>query len=171
MKKPVFTTWMVYSVPILGLIVLFAYASTANLRNSIIQATAVFFLQAAAALAAGAVLGILFGMPRPAAGNSSNGQTVDTGRIGDIADWLTKLFVGISITQFYPFLRLLKHYTDEVARNLTVISNVSGGGVLLASILCYSAWGFLVAIVATHQYWQSKAGAGGPSGAAGDVVR
>jgi len=60
-----------------------------------------------AALAFGALLGLLFGIPRSMQGASPSGETPATGgqryrsntNLEEISDWLTKIIVGVSLTQ------------------------------------------------------------------------
>jgi hypothetical protein len=68
-------------------------------------AWAIAVLWAAACLVIGGIVGFLFGIPRPA----NRTSTKDESPIEQIADWLTKIIVGLSLTKLSKTPGYLDH--------------------------------------------------------------
>jgi glucan phosphoethanolaminetransferase (alkaline phosphatase superfamily) len=105
----------------------------------------------AASTIAGAFLGFLFGIPRSLA--STAASLVEQSQAGtkttvtpntnleQISDWLTKILVGVGLTQLQS---LPKIFSDLSASLAALLPNVPAGGIVtLASIIAFLFAGFL----------------------------
>ncbi|MFF0267466.1 hypothetical protein [Kribbella sp. NPDC004536] len=88
-----------------GLLATIAYAATGPKASLTVVSASVMI--AVAALGSGVLIGILFGVPRTTAGTDrpAEGHPVVPGigantNLEQISDWLTKILVGVSLTQF-----------------------------------------------------------------------
>lgn len=130
----------------LGLIVLIGLAFHPPSRW---QSTASAFLLAGAAVAAGVLIGFLFGIPRARQQSSApgDGQTPAEGfvvntNLEQISDWLTKIIVGVGLIQLATFPGKLKALAGYFAAAINS-PNVSSS--LVLAILGYFAiFGFLL---------------------------
>lgn len=125
---------------------------------------------ASAATVCGALLGFLFGIPRSLQGNmagaqgdtahppsgsatSSGGPSAATlyganTSLEQISDWLTKILVGIGLTQLTQLPSALQSYSEFVGRALP---NVAGGAVFVgAETLYFAICGFLASYLWTR---------------------
>ncbi|MEV6521596.1 hypothetical protein AB0M43_06655 [Longispora sp. NPDC051575] len=110
-------------------------------------------LVSVAALAVGALLGFLFGIPRtlqherPTGGHGGAAYGVNT-NLEQISDWLTKILVGVGLVQFAVIGR-------QFGRLVSAVGEAFGGGAagrLVAGTLmvAFLLSGFLVGYVATR---------------------
>jgi ABC-type amino acid transport system permease subunit len=105
---------------------------------------AIAVLWAAACLVIGAIIGFLFGIPRPA----NRSSTKDESPIEQIADWLTKIIVGLSLTK----LGKIPGYLDSLASYVMdgIGKETASHSAALAMILYFSALGFIGGCVLTN---------------------
>jgi hypothetical protein len=105
----------------------------------------------AAATIAGAFLGFLFGIPRSLA--STAASLVEQSQAGtktivmpntnleQISDWLTKILVGVGLTQLQSLPKIFSDLSTSLA---ALLPNVPAGGIVtLASIIAFLLAGFL----------------------------
>lgn len=116
---------------------------------------------ALAAAMVGALLGFLFGVPRyardpatgadPAAsGRSAEGQWDHNTNLEQVSDWLTKVLVGVGLTQFRSIGNALGSLLDELRPGLGAAESSSTfGGVVIAY---FGALGFIVGYIFTVVY-------------------
>jgi predicted acyltransferase len=108
-------------------------------------------LVAAAALAAGLLLGFLFGIPKTDQPNPAGGQTQTTPKkltlkantnLVEISDWLTKMIVGVGLSQLSTLPGKLKSLAGYFA---TAFGPPAAPGSLVLAILGYfGIFGFLL---------------------------
>jgi hypothetical protein len=144
--------WMIVA----GTIAVAVYALQSVGPRSVLSTLAVGILLSGASLLAGGLVGFLFGIPRspqplttPAEpGKSpSTGAPPQSGRDGyqgntnleQISDWLTKILVGVGLTQIPAIRDALKQSADYMGAGL----GPAGPQVAMATILYFSVCGFL----------------------------
>lgn len=108
---------------------------------------------AGAAFAMGSVIGFLFGIPRLAS-DSSNPANNASGYEGNdnllqVSDWLTKIIVGVGLTQLYSIPSALRKYAEYLS-NAAGLSNVA---LIVFIILYFSVFGFLFGYLWTRLYF------------------
>jgi tetratricopeptide (TPR) repeat protein len=147
-------------VGLAGLIALVVYASRCGEWRQCLSVACVGIMAAGAAFLIGGVLGFLFGIPRTVAGDGrqattlreSHGAAESTSYLPNtdleqIADWLTKILVGVGLTQLSSIPLKMTDLGNELAPGL-------GGSVPLAEglsvyfVLC----GFLIGFLWTRLY-------------------
>ena len=140
--------WMVVA----GTIAVVVYALQSVGRQGILSTLAVGVLLSGASLLAGGLVGFLFGIPRspqpppqprPQSPNPES-QTTRDGYQGNtnleqISDWLTKILVGVGLTQIPAIRDALKQSADYMGAGL----GPAGPQVALVSMLYFSVCGFL----------------------------
>jgi len=126
---------------VVGAVILIPFVVGIHPSWSALSAAAIF---AAASAAAGGLLGLLFGVPRVATGQQTENTTVPgiiaNTNLEQISDWLTKIIVGVSLTQFATIKRNGLHLFNAMAPAL-------GGGATAASfagaeVIYFSVLGF-----------------------------
>lgn len=99
-----------------------------------------------AALIVGGLIGFLFGVPRSAGSNSENNAEFQPNtNLEQISDWLTKVLVGVGLTQ----IATLPDQMGRLGAFLSPALGNSEGGVAfgVATTLYFSACGFFVAYI------------------------
>lgn len=141
------------------IIILAIYAARANDSRILLWGT----ITACCGALSGGVLGLLFGLPtthRPATtgGSGESGQGSDGGSgydestsLEQVADWLTKIIVGLTLTQYPAWIA---HF-EILAGNITNMmlgqsANPAPGGVL---IVTYTIIGFVVSYLWMRRYF------------------
>jgi|SRR3954469_3142505 len=111
-------------------------------------------------LAIGCLLGFLFGIPKiaqpqqpsqpgtPSASGPQYRQLVNT-NLGEISDWLTKIFVGLGLVELKSAWPALGKVSAYMARNACAVSCVPLAG---AIVLTFGVLGFLCGYLATRMY-------------------
>jgi hypothetical protein len=126
------------------------YAVQPATRSENLSVLGVGLFVAGAALVLGGILGFLFGIPRTlqrestASEQSGEDATVDyqaNTNLEQISDWLTKMLVGVGLTQLTSMPAYLKGVTEYIATGLG--SRPSDPIIALALILYFSVIGFL----------------------------
>jgi hypothetical protein len=132
---------------LVGLVLLIPFAVQIHPSWLVLGSAAMF---AAASIAAGSLLGLLFGVPRSVAaghatgdadGSTLGGITANT-NLEQISDWLTKILVGVSLTQLFTIKRNALHLFNAMAPSL-------GGGAQAAAfagaeVVYFSVLGFFM---------------------------
>jgi len=145
-----------------GCLVIPLYAAQASSFLKFISIAGVAFLVAFSSLLAGGLLGFLFGIPRtlqqgekPAdqeksdAGTSGHGYEINT-NLEQISDWLTKILVGVGLTQIASVPSSLRGFADYVAPGL---GGFASSGVFAVALLLFCLIdGFLISYLWTRIY-------------------
>ncbi len=147
----------------LGVVTIFAFSLTAS-NPAVVGGVA--YLLAGACLLIGALAGFLFGIPRansPGEDDSINDRAAEVpnndakrqGRyrpntnLEQISDWLTKILVGVGLTQ----IRQLPSALDSAAAYIGTALGTSGGKALSVGILVYfPTAGFLFGFLWTRLF-------------------
>ena len=134
-----------------GLLVIAGFAITAPSIPAILASMATGTLVAAAAMLVGCLLGFLFGIPRTLQGEGGTEETADGGKGGvryeantnleQISDWLTKILVGVGLTQLSSAGEKLSALADFIAPGLAVSS--APRVLSIAIVTFFSVSGFL----------------------------
>jgi hypothetical protein len=127
---------------------------------------AVAILVAGAAFLAGALLGLLFGIPRylstdaptapPVGGAGAADQRAGGGRytpntnLEQISDWLTKIIVGVSLVELRGIAAATRRLVDFLAPGLG--GATSSPAFASALVVAYTVTGFIVAYLVTRLY-------------------
>ena len=132
----------------LGLVALFVYASQCSVWR---QVASVGFVVAGAALLVGGLSGFLFGIPHTIAADSRSPGTrisyLPSTDLEQIADWLTKILVGVSLTQISTIPSKLTRLGDYLKPSL------GGNATLAVGLSMYFALcGFLIGFLWTRIY-------------------
>jgi hypothetical protein len=129
----------------LGFVTLFLFAFH---QPAVLQTTASIFLLAGAALAAGILIGFLFGIPRArqqanaqSDPQSTEGYAVNT-NLEQISDWLTKIIVGVGLIQLATFPGKLKALAGYFAN--AIGPGTISGSLVLAILGFFAIFGFLI---------------------------
>ncbi len=147
-----------------GLIISCLYAMQSVNAGTFLTITGVAMATAGAAAFSGALLGFLFGIPRSLQGNGSQATDNETASKGDqkgigyhqntnleqISDWLTKILVGVGLTQLAAIPSTLQKFADFIAPGLGNFSNsrLFAVALLIYFLIC----GFLIAYLWTRLY-------------------
>ena len=140
------------ALPLTGLLATVFYAAGSD-NTAQVLASAVML--ALASTVVGGLVGFLFGVPRSAAGNddsrvtaTSHSRYLANTNLEQISDWLTKILVGLGLTQLGPIHDALKRLISSVepALGARPDSGVFGAALLV----CYTVSGFMCGWLATR---------------------
>ena len=101
------------------------------------------FLTAGATTVAAFLVGYLFGMPRESGtvnADAGRGRIVASTSLEQIADWLTKIIVGLGIAEFRKVIAYVGAFTDYLDRLCLLPAGIRS----LPIVLYFSPLGFLV---------------------------
>ncbi len=159
----------------IGLAIIVLYATQSTSIESFLSVVGVSAVLAGAALLSGGVLGFLFGIPRMLGRSVAfNPTSTDTGisrvnptsstdsdntytiqyqpntNLEDISDWLTKILVGVGLTQISTISGRLQAFADFAAPALGGFpsSGMFAIGILVYNLIC----GFLIGYLWTRLY-------------------
>lgn len=136
-----------------GVLAIILYALTYEL-SLVVQVLGVALLLAMASALGGGFLGILFGIPRtvlpPTDANHINGSNGQNGAIDykpnnnleEVSDWLTKIIIGVGLTQLITLPRAMRSLADYFRPALGNSDSSGGFGVVI--IFSFVVSGFLV---------------------------
>jgi hypothetical protein len=149
MAEPRVTSGLRYS-PLAGLVAVVIYAVTAGSFKDALDVFAVGAIVFAAALAVGALVGFLFGIPRrlqrETADPTAAGSLVVNTNLEQISDWLTKIIVGVGLVEIGKIAGGL----DSVAESVALGGRGSADSFALGLIVFSLVDGFLLAYVWTR---------------------
>ncbi len=109
-------------------------------------AWAIALLWAAACLVIGGIAGFLFGLPSPASSTSNSNEAP----IKQIADWLTKIIVGLTLTKLGKIPGYLDRWAAYVVEGIG--KGEASNSAALALILYFTALGFIGGCVLTNLF-------------------
>lgn len=154
-----------------GCVIVFLYAAQASTGGQFAAIVGVALVVACSALLAGGLLGFLFGIPRTiqqearpvAQPNGKPGEVPKEQRqeitygvntnLEQISDWLTKILVGVGLTQIATIPATLKEYAAFVGPGF---GNYANSGVFsIALLLFFLVDGFLISYLWTRLYFAS----------------
>jgi hypothetical protein len=155
----------------LGVMAIAMFAAQSAGWGAFATAAALALVVSGAAAMLGALLGFLFGIPRTSDGGGENGDpvagggaAVATGKEGSpaarpsryrvntalqqISDWLTKILVGVGLTQLNQLPTVYRRLAESLG---SVLPDRSGAGVFLVTIATYFViFGFLAGYICTR---------------------
>jgi hypothetical protein len=150
--SPVPALFGVGGVILIGLVPIGLYSS-ATTGSSGVSVFSLALLLGLAALTGGGLVGFLFGVPRrlqeTGAGNDpANQRYVGNTNLEQISDWLTKILVGVGLTQILQIPAQLQRLTAFLA---PALGNQPSSQVFALGLLGYfSIAGFLIGYLATR---------------------
>jgi hypothetical protein len=143
-----------------GLVVSALYCAQATGFLAFLSTAGVALTIAIASLAVGGLLGFLFGIPRalqhdrpvnseatPENANKTSGYQANT-NLEQISDWLTKILVGVGLTQLTTLPKALGSYADYAAKGFAGFVGVQAFAI--AQLVFYVIAGFLVSYLWTR---------------------
>jgi hypothetical protein len=141
------------------LIILFAFQPASNFLEYL-RIVAVTGMIALAANIAGAIPGFLFGVPRAGDLDSgAGGGAVDSGRLyrpntnlEQISDWLTKILVGVGLTQIGNIPGALDSISRSVIKGMPAGSESYYQPFVTATMIYFFACGFLFGYLTTRLF-------------------
>lgn len=146
--------WMV----LLGIVLLFLMSlyilpdKNTPFILSILFFSSIFIIIGLSALLIGVFVGFIFAIPKEnsVSGSSDIKQYLNNDNLVQISDWLTKIIVGVGLTQLYKIPSKLKELADYFSSLLGLHPpyGVLYGNVLVASVIYFIVLGFLIAY-----YW------------------
>jgi len=134
---------------VLGIVLLFAFAWSKYHPYSIIYSMAIV---AAGIFASASSLGFLFGIPRTASNNDNDKYSpkyIGNDNLLQISDWLTKIIIGVGLTQLYNIPIKLVH----LARYIAKFSGFRDESFVLFIVIFYLCLGFLFGYLWTRLYF------------------
>lgn len=141
------------AIPVTGLLTTLFYAAGSDNSGRVLASTLMLSL---AATVVGGLVGFLFGVPR-APGTGDGGSTTSAtlrGRylantsLEQISDWLTKILVGVGLTQVGPIHDALKRLIRSVEPALGAQPDSGTFGAAL--LICFAVSGFVCGWLATR---------------------
>lgn len=120
------------------------------------------FFWAIACLAAGSLLGIIFGIPRESVDNASTDTTRPAAwlrantNMEEISDWLTKLLVGAGLVELKALPQALGSAAKYVANSLTPLSRTPAAleSIAASIIIFFVVEGFIGGYLNTRVFFQ-----------------
>jgi hypothetical protein len=137
--------------PIAGVVALVFYAA----KVAGLSAFALALLTALGAGVAGGLLGFLFGIPRTITAGTSGSADAASGwfrsstSLEEIADWLTKILVGLGLASLGRLVRQIGNLIDFLAPAL----GPAGEQVAFGVLTLFSVSGFLIFYLTTRIYF------------------
>jgi tetratricopeptide (TPR) repeat protein len=140
--------WALYAL-LAGLVPTLLFTAQLD-RDEALGVAAASLLLAGACFSAGFLLGFLFGIPRPvqqvpAAGAASASELpryLSNTNLGQVSDWLTKILVGVGLTQIASIGRHVDNLLDYLRPALGDLETSAPFGLALLSF--YTVGGFMV---------------------------
>lgn len=140
--------WLSLGLPILGTVCMILYSFTAGPITFVLQTAAIFILIGGASFMSGGLLGFLFGIPKSAQVEVDSGTYKANTNLEQISDWLSKILLGVGLTQIGEIAEWIGEISRYTAKDMTAIGNEAP---FIASIIVYFiASGFLNGYLATR---------------------
>lgn len=130
-------------------------------NGSFQSALGVGLLVAGACIGIGGLTGFLFGIPKmlqnetalPGNRVNNNSSFVHNDNLVQISDWLTKIIVGVGLTQLYNIGPGLITLGDYLSKSFNVANLEQGRNIAISIVLYYSSTGFLYVYIWTRVYF------------------
>lgn len=141
-----------------GFLVIAATTSVAADLSRAIRTTAILLLLAGAATTLGGLAGFLFGIPRSQQGSdanetdSSNNSIRANTNLEQISDWLTKILVGVGLTQLTTIPDKFQQTTELLASALPTMVPGQAQVLVGAIVIFYMISGFLFSFLWTRLF-------------------
>jgi hypothetical protein len=128
---------------------------------------AVLQLWAMAALASGALVGFIFGVPkwtRPKTVSSERERYEPNTNIEKLSDWLTKILVGVGLVEFHELGPIVNRMSDRMTAGLSLRggahrsaleAHALGNAILVYFFVAGAIQGFLLTRMFLSRAWQS----------------
>lgn len=120
--------------PAIGIICILLYALTAGKSIWILQSFAIFFFIGGAAYVGGGLMGFLFGIPKVVKNKSTEVTYTPNTNLEDVSDWLTKILLGVGLTQIDEIFNWLAKISHYAASDLYALGDES---VFIACLIVY----------------------------------
>jgi hypothetical protein len=101
-------------VVIVGLLIVLVASLQRPTTAAAISTGSVALLSALMCFAGGAILGLLFGVPRYTKTDGSNSSVAPNNNLEQVSDWLTKMIVGITLVQFGVIVQKTKVLARQI---------------------------------------------------------
>jgi hypothetical protein len=158
-KKREMNIWkIILTMIVTGLVLIIAYAvGWASSFKAGVSVLSIGILIGGAFFTIGALAGFLFGIPKLIQNINPDGKTdktriVHNDNLVQISDWLTKIIVGVGLTQLYN----IPGYTLRMAEKITSQVDTSYGfnvSIIISIILYFTVLGFLSTYMWTRIYF------------------
>ncbi|MDH4473376.1 MAG: hypothetical protein QE487_12280 [Fluviicola sp.] len=137
-------------IPVFGIVCIALYASTAGVFGHIVHAFGLFVLTAGATFLLGALLGFMFAIPKLSDARTEEGKQVYQANtnLEQISDWLTKILLGVGLTQMDKISFKVHSISESMAKEMTLIGHEAM--FTSALILFYTICGFLNGYLVTR---------------------
>lgn len=157
MKKNWIKT-LTISLSSLGLLSIFLFSLTTlgtpfhlGKINYFFAAFSILLLTGISSFIIGAGIGFLFGVPKKNdQKKEDNNKYKPNTNLEQVSDWLTKILIGIGLTQLNNIITKLHAVSKEIASGLTAISNESETIFVASTIIYFLVTGFLIGYLITR---------------------
>ena len=139
--------WVLLLMPATGVLLAFLYSLTAwnpattSPWKHVAHASGIFLLISGASFMGAAMVGFLFGFPRTSGGNDTQGQPIPghNRSIEQISDWLTKMLIGIGLSQMSDMTTAVWSYGEVLTTGITTIGLHEGATAVAVCLTVYFA--------------------------------
>jgi hypothetical protein len=146
---------------LIGLVIIVLFGLLSASHSNGFSIAGVGLLLAGGIFILGWLLGFLFGIPRTELGFAHKEKTENdlpqytpNTNLEQISDWLTKILVGVGLTQLIQLPTALQDYAGKLAPSLG--GSPSGGVFSVAILIFFSVDGFLVGFLWTRRYYANE---------------
>jgi hypothetical protein len=136
----------------LGIIILFALKS-ASFSDGLSMA-GIGLLLAIGIFFSGGLLGFLFGIPRTLQGSAQTGEQTSfqaNTNLEQISDWLTKILVGVGLTQINQLPSVFENIAVKIAPEFG--GSTAGGAFSISILIFFSVDGFFIGYLWTRTHF------------------
>jgi len=145
-------------LPVSGLTCILLYSLTAfgipfNIGNInyFLAAFAILILVGVASFIVGGGIGFLFGVPRINKEIETNkSKYLPNTNLEQVSDWLTKILIGVGLTQIGSIIKLIYQIGKETAGGLATISDETETIFSVSLIIYFLMSGFLISYLLTR---------------------
>lgn len=142
---------------IIGILAMVSYVSQSYVSTPRGQVSYIYSLMATLFFVSGGaftfsnLVGFLFGIPRATIIESekSKSQYIGNDNLLQVSDWITKIILGLGLTQIHEIPHLLKRIAGFITNN----THVSNQALIILIILYFSCIGFLFGYLWTRLYF------------------
>lgn len=138
---------------VIGVSIITVYPITAGATQFVLQALGVLYMVSFSALMIGGLIGFLFGIPR-AQGSSPDAVAtpfVVNTNLEQVSDWLTKVILGVGLTQVNEIYQSIYSFSALIGKQLTMMGGDDLKTVyVLLSIMYFLSLGFILGYLYTR---------------------